>query len=190
MPSFFRIASVSLAAIGLMSCSGVRTVNYGQPYQPLAARSFLHWAGSAGPVPIEVRNNPFPESNEVVASVIADAASDRVAGLTTRFTADAGEAPHPDWRVVYAFNVAPSTAAARICDPSQPTQPGGSRDTLTVLVVFCNETKPIISAGVWSPPIAGPATPEFRSLAQHGMTDLFPPEFMGIDRDQPDWPEP
>jgi hypothetical protein len=181
---------VLIAALGLASCSGVRTINYGQPYQPTAARSFLAWAGSAGPVPLEIAGNPFPQPDREVAAAIAEAASGFVPGMSTRFTAEAGEAAHPDWRVVYAFNVAAASSSASICEHRQPVPSVVAKDTLTALVVFCNEAKPIISAGVWSPPVKGPGTPEFQSLARYAIVDLFPPEFSGADRDPVDYPEP
>ncbi|MBI1776169.1 MAG: hypothetical protein HYR63_12555 [Proteobacteria bacterium] len=188
MLSYHRAACLGLVAVGLLSCTGLRTINYGQPYQPTSARSFLGWAASAGPVLLEVRDNPFPVPPPVVASTIATAAFGVIPGIPARFTADPAEAGRPEWRVVYDFNVAPSTSSAQICDPNVPARRVATTDQLTALVVFCNETRPIIAAGAWSAPIPGSESPLFRQFARHSMATLFEPQFNGNGHDIPEFP--
>jgi hypothetical protein len=181
MPLVLRAATLALAAIVLAACNGVRVVNYGQPFQPASANYFLGWAGAAGPVLVEVRDSPFADSDLAVAAAIAEATSGALIVAPVRFTARSTEASHPAWRVVYDFDIAPSTAAAAVCDASRPTPRGNAGEGLSALVVFCNDTKPIMSAGAWSPPIAGVATPEFRSFAYHSMQGLFPVDSYVMD---------
>ena len=63
--------AAALAMLGLSACSDVRTVNYGYPYAPGTARSYLAWAGASGPVLVELRGNPFQGSDQAVAAPCA-----------------------------------------------------------------------------------------------------------------------
>src|SRR4051812_49749795 len=104
MTSLLRAAVFALSALILVSCAAggkVRTVNYGYPYPPYTARSFAAWAGSGGPLLVELRNNPYPDPPQQVAQIIADAATNSYALPGVRFTANPNEAWHPDWRVVF-----------------------------------------------------------------------------------------
>jgi hypothetical protein len=179
--SWARVLAAALVTAGLSACSDVRTLNYGAPYQPATARSYLAWAGAAGPVLVELRGNPFQGSDQAVAGAIADEVTGSVAGLPVRFTANPAEAAHPDWRVVYDFSAEPSKASATVCAEAGPTRPARNGGQVTALLVFCNEAKPIIAAALWAKPVAGPGAEGFRELAQHGMRDLFVPESMGAD---------
>src|SRR5437016_763780 len=91
MSSLIRAALFALGALILVSCAAggkVRTVTYGYPYGPYTARSFAAWAGSGGPLLVELRNNPYPNSPQQVADVIADAASSSYVLPGVRFTAN------------------------------------------------------------------------------------------------------
>ena len=188
MPFSRRAAAAALAMIGLAACAPLRSINYGMPYQPLTARSFLAWAGATGPVAVEVRDNPFQAPNQAVASALAEAATGVVAGVPVAFTGNTAEAARPEWRVVYEFNAAPSTSSAAVCNPNSRVD-RASGESLTLLIVFCNDTKPIIAASIWSGPVAGPGAPEFRQLAETSMRDLFPPESMGSDSPAMEFPD-
>jgi hypothetical protein len=183
-----RLVSAALVALVLAACTDVRSVNSGYPYQSSTARSYLAWAAAAGPVLLELRGNPFQATDQAAAAALAEDASGSVHGIPVRFTAKAGEAAHPDWRVVYAFNTGAATAYSAVCGAKGAAEPTQSGKEMTALLVFCNEAKPIIAASVWAKPVAGPGAEGFRALAQHSMRDLFPPESMPGDStvDYPD----
>src|SRR5437870_4245329 len=104
MSSWHRAALFALSALIVASCAAgwtLRTMTYG-PHEAGTARLFAAWAGSGGPILVELRNNPYPNPPQQVAQIIAEAASGYVlVGVT--FTANRSAAWHPDWRVVYAY---------------------------------------------------------------------------------------
>ncbi len=164
MSSLFRAALAALGALVLVSCAAggkVRTVNWGHPYPPSTARSFAAWAGSGGPLLVELRNNPYPDPPQQVASIIAEAATASYVLPGARFTANPNEAWHPDWRMVFAFKPA-----------------GGD---WYALIVFCNDWRPITAAGAWSVPLVGPNSSDFRDFVAQSMLALLPNESNGAD---------
>jgi hypothetical protein len=184
MSSLLRAAVFAFSALVLISCAAggkVRTVGYRYPYDPSTARNFAQWAGSGGPILVELRNNPFPNPPEQVAPIIAEAASNAAVLPGDRFTANPNEAWHPDWRVVFAFNVPQALQLAPICDPRLPlpaTQSGGD---WYAAVVFCNEWRPITAAGAWSVPIPDPNSKDFRDFVGQAIYAMLPREGFGAD---------
>jgi hypothetical protein len=190
LSSPFRLGFLGLSLVVLAACAAgsIRTVNYGT-YSPTATRLYAAWAGSGGPLLIEMRNSPYAEPPQRAAEIIAASATGSYVLPGVTFTANPAEAWHPDWRIVYAFQVPQSLRMEPVCNPSMPlpsTQPPGTVATeWYALVVFCNGWQPIRGAGAWSYPVPGPDTPDFRSWASYTMSGLFPSSFEGADTANP-----
>ncbi len=181
-------ALAGLLALGsLAGCADmVRTVTYEYPQSSDVARGTLLDAAAAGPVLLEVRDNPFAGD---VARSFAAAASETSVGFTASFTTDRSRAARPDVRLVVQFFPAPGVSSAEVCDSSRAvarTAPGGN---LAVLVAFCNRSQPILSVAAYAGKVDGPDSPVIKRMAEQAMMRMFIPS--GHSRDNPGdlWPD-
>ena len=184
-----RVALIGLSVLVLTGCAAgtVRTVGFGT-YSPGAARMYAAWAGSRGPLLIEMRNSPYPDPPQRAAQILAESATGASVLPGVGFTANPAAAWHPDWRVVFSFNVPASLPIEPICNPALPLPAAPAADWYA-LVVFCNGAQPINAVGAWSGPVPGPDSVEFRAWARHVMYGLFPPSFdAGDSASGLDWP--
>jgi hypothetical protein len=182
-------ALVGLATAALASCGagGVRTMTFGT-YSPVATRLFAAWAGSRGPLLIELRNSPYPDPPERVAEFIARAASGSYVLPGVTFTADPRKAWRPEWRIVYAFQMPPGLRMNPLCEPAEPLPapgPGAAPGEWYTLVVFCNGVEPIRGTAAWSRPVPGPDSADFRAYASYTMFGVFPAGLDGGDNADP-----
>ncbi len=179
-----RPAIAGLALLGLAACGTndpIRSINYANSPDSDYTRDFMQWAGSSGPVLIELRDNPFPIGAAVVARTIAEASNGAPSGGIVTFTANPADAARPEWRVVYSFYPGSAVTSAQLCDESRQLAHRPQEGRLEVLVAFCNERYVIGSVGISAPPIAPGDTVGLAQLAERGMTDLLQPGKRGND---------
>jgi hypothetical protein len=174
MSSQLRTLLALIGALALASCgagSGIRLIPYGTT-PPYAVAMYAAWAGSGGPMLIELRGNPYPDSPDRVAQIMAEAATSNYVLASVAFTSDPKLAWRPDWRVVYAFG---STALGQeqVCEAGGPPSPAPPGPDWYALVVFCNGRTAINSIGASSPSVPGPDTPQFRAYAVVTLRGLF-----------------
>ncbi len=184
-----RLPAVTALAMlgGLAGCADmVRTVTYEYPQSTDVARGTLMDAAAAGPVLLEVRDNPF--SGDVARSFAA-AASETSVGFTASFTTDQARAARPDFRLVVQFFPAPGVGSAEVCDSSRPVARTAPGDNLAVLIAFCNRSQPILSVSAHAGKVDGPDSPVIKRMAEQAMMRMFIPS--GHSRDNPGdlWPE-
>jgi hypothetical protein len=181
-----RVALAGLSALVLASCDagGVRTVTYGT-YSPTATYYFAAWAGSRGPLLIELRNSPYPDPPERVAEIIAGSATGSYMLPGVTFTAQPALAWQPDWRIVYAFQVPEGMRMEQVCDPASPLPSASRSGEWYALAVFCNGPRPIRGTASWSKPVPGPDSPEFRRWASYTMYGMFPSGYEGSANPNP-----
>jgi hypothetical protein len=183
-----RHAPAALIALALLGgCAGaLQTMTSEYPQTVNTARGHLQGAAAAGPVLLEVRDNPFSAD---VARALAGAASATSVGMRVRFTSDRGQAANPDTRLVVQFSPAPGTDAATVCDSSRPVPKVDVAGRLTALVAFCDRAQPILSmAASGARPESGDA-PVIRNLAEQAMLRMFVSS--GANRESPSdyWPD-
>ncbi len=176
-----------LALTSLAGCAGmVRVVTYEYPQSAEVARANLQDAAAAGPVLLEVRDNPFAGD---VARSFATAASETSVGFKASFTTDRTRAAKPEVRLVVQFSPAPGITSVEVCGPSRPVAKALSGDDLIALVAFCNGSQPILSAVTYAGKVEGAESPVIRQMAEQAMIRLFIPS--GHSRDNPGdlWPD-
>lgn len=173
-----------LAATLLSGCAGmVRTTTYEYPHTAAVARDSLQDAAAAGPVLLEVRDNPFASD---VARSLAQAASATSVGFKVQFTTDRAQAGRSDFRLVVQFSPAQGVGAVEVCDSSRPVAKAPT-DGLTAVVAFCKQAQPILAMAAVAPKSEGPDAPAVRQIAEEAMLRMFVP---GGGRDAGDfWPD-
>lgn len=190
MPMRRRCLLVITALVAFGSLAGcadmVRTVTYEYPQTTDVARGDLKDAAAAGPVLLEVRDNPFAGD---VARPFAAAASETSVGFKVNFTTDRAQAAKPDFRLVVQFSPAPGITSVEVCDASRPVAKAAPGDGLTALVAFCNRSQPILSVATYAGKAEGPDAPVIKRIAEQAMMRMFIPS--GQNRDSPGdfWPD-
>lgn len=175
-----RILAVSILVLGALGgcADGVSIVPHHYPYPPSTASGYLRDAGAAGPVLLEVRDNPFAGD---VAGPLAEAASRTSVGFLTRFTTVRSEASRPEYRMVVQFDPATGTTSAGVCDPTQPAGLRSSTSRLNALIAFCHQNRPILSVMASAPRPDRPDSPFIREFAEQAMLRMFIREPDGND---------
>ncbi len=181
-----RLAALVLAAFALAGCAGmVRTMTSEYPQTSAVARDNLQDAAAAGPVLLEVRDNPL--SGDVARSLAA-AASAASVGFNVRFTTDRAQAGRSDFRLVVQFSPAPGIGAAEVCDSSRPVARVAT-DGLSAVVAFCKQAQPILSLTAVGPRADGPDAPVIRHIAEQAMMRMFIPSGSSHDAPGDYWPD-
>ncbi len=136
-----------------------------------AARSSLVYAAAAGPVLVRVSGDPFGRGGGQLGRVVAAALEAEMTGLPVRFTADPGQAPRPEFRVVVAFDPVPSATPGEVCAGTAAWAPRSGR--LTVLAVFCGTGEVLASATGRTAAVTAPDDPRFGRLVGQLAHALF-----------------
>lgn len=180
------VIPAALATVLLSGCAGmVRTVTSEYPQTAAVARENLQDAAAAGPVLLEVRDNPFPDD---AARSLARAASATSVGFDVRFTTDRAQAGRSDFRLVVQFSPAPGISAAEVCDSSRPVAKAAT-DGLTAVVAFCKQAQPILSLTAVGPRADGPDSSVIRQIAEQAMMRMFIPSGSSYDNPGDYWPD-
>jgi hypothetical protein len=180
-------AVVLLVPILLGGCAGMmRTITSEYPETITTARGTLQEAAAAGPVLLEVRDNPYSAD---VARTLAEAASATSIGFKVRFTSDRAQAANPAVRLVVQFSPAPGVDSTAVCDASRPVARAETADRLTALVTFCDRVRPILSMAASGAKPDRADAPVIRTLAEQAMLRMFVSS--GANQESPSdfWPD-
>lgn len=182
-----RMISAMIGLSALVGCADmVRTVTYEYPQSTEVARANLQDAAAAGPVLLEVRDNPFTGD---VARSFAAAASETSVGFRATFTTDRNRAARPDFRLVVQFSPAPGVTSAEVCDPARPPTTAARGDGVAALVAFCNRSQPILSVATYAGRAEGAESPVIKQMAEQAMMRMFIPSGSGRDSPGDLWPD-
>jgi hypothetical protein len=179
------IALVALVAVA--GCADtVRTVVHANPQSAAVARLPLQEASAAGPVLLEVRDDPFAGE---AGRALSAAASGTSVGFRARFTTERAQAAMPEFRVVVQFDPAEGVGGSEVCDPAARVLRSGQPDRMSTVVAFCHRTQPLLAVATYSARPERADTPIVRAIAEQAMLRMFVPA--GDDRQGPDdfWPE-
>lgn len=167
-----RLLSLGAAALaGLTAACEDGPATMAGTWRSPAAWSSMVYANAEGPIWVEIHGRPFAAAPEFGAQV-ADALSGQVIGRVVRFTADRDQAPHPDIRLVLAFNAPDKADADSLCAGPVATA-AEPRDKVTVLAAFCHDGKLLASARGWVAKVEGPADKRFRQMLGQLARELF-----------------
>jgi hypothetical protein len=137
-----------------------------------ATWSTMVYASSAGPLLVEIHGDPFRLPPAEFRAQVAAAMTNQVMGRPMALTADAQAAPHPQFRVVLAFNPPDNADASQLCEGRVATATEG-REKITVLAAFCDRDRPLASVRGWVAKVDGPTDKRFRRLLGQLMRELF-----------------
>lgn len=170
-----RLLSLGAAAMTALTAAceeGPATVR--GTWRSPAATSTMVWAGARGPIFVEVHGNPFTLADQEFRASVADGLSNKVIGRVVRFTAQRDQAPHPDARVIMAFDAPESFDAQDLCAGGPVPVAVRSEERITVIASFCHDAKILSSVRGWVARGDGPGDKSFRQLLGQVARDLFP----------------
>jgi len=167
-----RLAAAVLAAALLAGCGGAATT-YGFYAEPRYSSGELGFVSRQGPVPVEVRGNPFSVPDARLAAAVADAMQGRNFGPPLAFTdRPPGERPY-DYRVVMAFDQPPQ-ASFDLCAAAAPPEPATQGGPLHAKAAFCLGRYRYTEIQGSIPAASGPDDPRFRTLIAQLTIELLP----------------
>jgi hypothetical protein len=168
-----RLLSLGAAAVAaIVSACEEGPASVSGTWRSAATWSTMIHASADGPLLVEVLGQPFAgPSVDELAPQVAAAMSGQLIGRPLAFTADRGQAPRPQYRVVLAFNAPDGTDAKALCAGRVETRPGQER--ITALATFCGDGEALASVRGWVSRVEGPADPRFRRLLGQMTRELF-----------------
>lgn len=164
------LGAAALAAVTAACEDGPATV--AGTWRSPATWSTMVYASAKGPLLVQVHGEPFGLQPADFRSAVADAMSNQVIGRVVHFTADPEAAPHPQYRVVLAFDPPPGQAVEALCAGRVATA-ARSGERITVQAAFCDGERALASAQGWVAKVDGPADKRFRQLLGQVVRDLF-----------------
>jgi hypothetical protein len=164
-----RIMAVGVVAASVLSaCAGPSTI--GPPRREAATWSEMIYASSQGPMLVDVRGQPFGGN---IAPKVAAMMSGQVPQHPFDFTTDPTRAPHPDKRVVVAFNPAPSVSEYDLCANRDSALADGGAGHIAVRAAFCDHAQPLSATRGWVDNVSGPDDPRLAALLGEVTRQLF-----------------
>lgn len=170
-----RLLSLGAAAVTALTAAceeGPSTVR--GTWRSPAATSTMVWANARGPILVEVHGNPFTLADHEFRALIADGLSNKVVGRVVRFTAQRDQAPHPDARVVVAFDAPENFDAQDLCAGGPVPVAAQSGERIAIIASFCHDAKILSSVRGWVVRGDGPDDKRFRRLLGQVARELFP----------------
>lgn len=130
-------ALLALVVGGVAACDDApqTVVTY---MRPGGTWPFFDYATRSGPLLVQVATAPQGYSVEGVAPRLATAVAGAIQRKVFSTTTEPGQAPAPDYRLVFGFDLPTSTAADRLCDGSV-LQRDPEEATIRVLGAFCHK---------------------------------------------------
>ncbi len=160
-----------LGALGLAGCDG-------PVVQTLFMRSVGNWseliyATTDGPLYVEILGEPFQGGRDELAEAVTRAMSQAIAERKTAFTADLKAAPHPNYRVVVAFQPPKTLSGHELCtgEPYRPAPP--EADKLALAMVFCAREQMLSEVRGWTRKVDGPQNPRLAESIGQVTRALF-----------------
>ncbi|MFN3076798.1 MAG: hypothetical protein ABT940_07965 [Alphaproteobacteria bacterium] len=140
---------------------------------PSGTRDFMVYAAGKGPILVELHGNPFSPPDAMGVEAILRTMGGAVGGCRTlAFTIDPEQAPHPEFRVVLAFQAPVNLDGRSLCGGMiPPTVP--DRDRLALLAVFCNGTNLLAEVRGRVGTASGPGDPRFQQMLAQVTRSLF-----------------
>lgn len=164
------LGAAALAAVTSACDDGPATV--AGTWRSPATWSTMVYASSAGPLLVEVHGDPFGAPPAEFRAQIAEAMTNQVIGRPLAVTPDRAAAPHPQYRIVLAFNPPDNADAGQLCEGGIATA-AAPRERITVLAAFCDQGRLLASVRGWVAKVDGPADTRFRRLLGQVTRELF-----------------
>ncbi len=162
-----------LPALFLASCEGEVPTTMVHFKQANLLESLLTYASNGGPVYTVIHGTPFPGREAETAAAVTGTFGNTVTWRKSSFTTRKEEAPHPEIRVVVAFNAAEATNARALCRGDQPQPASG--DKLRVRAVFCTGADLVSDVSGFVKPPSAPDDVMFGKLISQVARELLDP---------------
>jgi hypothetical protein len=106
-----------------------------------SAFEFLRYAGSQGPVLVELVGEPFAGGAKLAPEQLATQMKATFTEPWISFTADKAKAAQPDYRMIWVVDPPPSLAIDAACQGKAATGAVRRAEQVALRVYFCNEQK-------------------------------------------------
>jgi hypothetical protein len=165
------ITTIFTAAAALIGCDEGPSSNLSFTSTP-DVWSFVTAAGSAGPLLVDVRGNPFDAPDAMVAGEVLKAISTTFTEPWLQFTTDAARAGSRDVRLIWLLDPQSGFNADAVCAGEFPALKADRRVT-EIRAVFCQRGKPLSAVHGW---VRRPDTggdPKWRNLISQMSRQLL-----------------
>ncbi len=161
-----------LSALGLSVC-GDGPVTQQSYLRPSGTWSEFVYAGSDGPILLEIRGEPFKggqaQLDRLVLATLAEAFPER----PTTFTLDPTQALHPNFRLTLMFDPPKMARAANLCAGEALVQAPNEAGKVNVLMGFCSKGEMLSESWGWVKKVEGPTDPRLGKLIHFAVRHLF-----------------
>lgn len=106
-----------------------------------SAFEFLRYAGTQGPVLVELVGTPFAGGAKFGPDLLATQMRATFSEPWLSFTADKAKAAQPDYRIIWVADPPPSLAIDAACQGKAAAGPVRRAEQVQMRVYFCNEQK-------------------------------------------------
>jgi hypothetical protein len=139
--------SVFTAAAALLGCDEGPSSNISLTSTP-DVWSFVTAVGSAGPLLVDVRGNPFPGPDATVFADVTKAIAGTFTEPWLKFTNDAEQAASKEARLIWLLDPQSGFNADLVCAGELPSL-GAGRKVTEVRAVFCHRGRPLSAVHGW-----------------------------------------
>jgi len=160
-----------LPGLLLAACEGEVPTTVIHYKQANLLESLLVYASTSGPVLTIVHGTPFGSQKKETLNAVLEEFARTVSWRKTAFTAEAATAPHPEHRVVVAFNAPESLDGRALCRGDHPATDANA--PIRVRAVFCGNNEMISDVSGRLKTATGPGDQMFRKLLSQVARDLL-----------------
>lgn len=157
------------AGAALAACEEGPSVVSG--YRNDAIGSMLVDAGKAGPIHTQVVGTPLGADPGGFEAFVLETMGKAYQQRVFRFTADATQAPRPDFRIVMLFDAPPTANANRLCRGEFPALEAQA-DAVSVVAVACTRERLWAEVRGSVRKLDGPEDPKLRALVTQVTLEL------------------
>lgn len=171
MPWPRSVVSVIAAAAALFGCDEGPSSNLSLTSTP-DVWSFVTSTGSAGPILVEVRGNPFSAPDAAVVAGVTKAIAGTFTEPWLKFTNDPAGAASKETRLIWLLDVQSGFNADLVCNGELPALNAGKRVT-EIRAVFCHRGRPLSAVHGWMRKPETSDDPKWRQLISQMARQLL-----------------
>lgn len=170
-----RLLTAAAAALGLAACATPNVSTVAQKY-PLYRPAHSNYAMNGRDILVVVQGSSYGAAPGDFRHTVLDIMQRFRSSLNTRFTDKPQNNYNKDYKIVLLFNGSPSAEASELC--RQTSQYGSisslGENEMRMMAVFCRFDAPLTEVIGRATGVKDSNDPNFASLIQQTMTDLFP----------------
>jgi hypothetical protein len=165
------VVSVFAAAAALFGCDEGPSSNLSMTSTP-DVWSFVTATGSAGPILVDVRGNPFSAPDSTVVDTVTKAIAGTFTEPWLKFTNDPENAASKETRLIWLLDTQSGFNADLVCAGELPALGAGKR-VMEIRAVFCHRGRPLSAVHGWMRKPDSSDDPKWRQLISQMARQLL-----------------